>query len=189
MSLPASEFLSFLSFAIPVLGFTLLGRPRRSGWNWDVQDVEDPRVVGVNAPIGTTCRNTLTGDVYVKVGPAATDWQLFATEALFPVQAGLISVDFTVTIGEINQIASTTTPQINADLPAANSVPNGAWAIIAVNPPAASLVVNITPVGTDTINFGIPGALLQFSLVFNNLVTTLVSDGVSNWTEVARINT
>lgn len=185
MSLPAPEFWSFLGYAIPVLGFTLLGRPRRSGWNWDVQDNEDPRLLGVNAPIGTTSRNTLTGDVYVKVGPAATDWRLFATDALFPVQDGLIAGNFAVTPGEITQVNPAQAGTVTGQLPAAASVPNGAWAIVAVNPPAAALTVDILPSSGDTINFS--GAALAFHLTSNRMSTTLVSDGASNWTEVARV--
>jgi hypothetical protein len=185
MSLPAPEFWSFLGYAIPVLGFTLLGRPRRSGWGWDVQDVEDPRLLGVDAPIGTTCRNTLTGDVYVKVGSDSTDWRLFATDALFPVQAGLISSNFDVTPGEINQVNAAQSGTVSGQLPAAASVPNGAWAIVAVNPAAAALTIDILPSSPDTINFG--AAALAFHLTNNRMSTTLVSDGVSNWTEVARL--
>lgn len=185
MSLPAFELLSFLSLGIPVIGFTLLGRPRRSGWGWDVQDIEDPRLVGVNAPIGTTCRNTLTGDIYVKVGTASTAWRLFATNALFPVQAGLINGNFAVAVGEINQVDPAQAGTVQGQLPAAASVPNGAWAIVAVNPAAAALTVDITPNSGDTINFG--ATALSFDLVNNRMSTTLVSDGVSNWTEVARV--
>lgn len=184
MSLYMPEVFTFLNIAIPIFGFTLL-RPRHSSWPWDMQASEDPRIDPTNAPIGTTCRNTLTGDLFVKVGPNDTDWRLLATDALFPIQSGLIDGNFAVTPGQINQVDSTQSGTVTAALPAANSVPNGAWAVVAVNPAATALTVDVSPNGTDTINFD--AAALTFNLVNNRMSTTLVSDGVSNWTEIARV--
>ena len=181
----ASGFLSFLGLSIPIFGFTL-PRLRHSQWNWDIQSDADPRIAPTPAPIGTSCRNTLTGDLFMKIGPGATDWRLLATDALFPVLPGLITGDFDVTIGVLNQIDGTQPGTVNANLPAANSVPNGAWTILGVHPESGALdTLNVNPDGADTINF--TAGSLSFGFDGDQLTTTLVSDGVSNWTEIARV--
>jgi len=180
----ASGLLSFLGLSIPIFGFTL-PRLRHSSWPWDIQSDRDPRVAPTPAPIGTSCRNTITGDLFMKIGPGHTDWRLLATDALFPVQPGLITGDFDVTIGVLNQVDGSQAGTVNANLPAANSVPNGAWTIIGVHPESGPLSeLDINPDGTDTINF--TAGPLSFGFDGNQLTTILVSDGVSNWTEISR---
>lgn len=176
--------LSSLFSFLPIIGFTL-PRIRHSQWNWDVQTNEDPRLEPTPAPIGTTCRNTITGDLFTKVGPGHTDWRLLATEALFPILPGLITGDFFVTPAVLNQINAAQAGVVNANLPAAGSVPNGAWASLGVHPAAAALTLNINPSGGDTVNFTAGPLVTNFA--GNQLTTTLISDGVSNWTEFGRV--
>jgi hypothetical protein len=185
MSLASSSFFAFLGLSIPIFGF-VLPRLRHSSWPWDIQTTVDPRVAPTPAPIGTSCRNTLTGDLFMKIGPGPTDWRLLSTEALFPVQPGLIVGDFAVTMAVINQIDATQAGTVNANLPAANSVPNGAWTILAVHPASGPLTaLNVNPDGADTINF--TAGPLSFAFAGNQLTTILSSDGDSNWTEISRV--
>lgn len=183
MSLASSGLFSFLGFAIPIIGFTL-PRLRHSAWPWEIQTDQDPTIALTPAPLGMTCRNTVTGALYMKVGPEDADWTLLNGYLVLP--SGLITGDFAVTPSTINQIDSTQTGTVNANLPAAESVPNGTWAILAVHPAAAGpLTLDINPNAGDTINF--TAAALSFNFTGNQLSTTLVSDGNSNWTEIARV--
>ncbi|HMA45840.1 MAG TPA: hypothetical protein VKP11_01300, partial [Frankiaceae bacterium] len=49
---------------------------RRSGWPWEIQGTNDPRVSGAAAPIGETYRNVSTSDLFQKFGPGNFDWRL-----------------------------------------------------------------------------------------------------------------
>lgn len=182
MSLASSGLLGFLGFAVPIIGFTL-PRLRHSAWPWDLQTDEDPTIAPSPAPIGTSIRDTLTGAHYMKVGPGNTDWNLLNGYPVLPLSP--LTGDFTVTTGFINAIENTQTGTVNANLPAAASVPNGFWAIVACHPAAPGpLTLDINPNPGDTING--TAAALSFTFSGNQLSTTLVSDGDSNWTEISR---
>lgn len=93
MSLVSSGFLSFLGLSIPIFGFTL-PRLRHSSWTWDIQTNLDPRTFPTPAPIGTSCRDTSTGKLYMKTGPGPTDWTLLGSGGVDPTLIAYFYDDF-----------------------------------------------------------------------------------------------